>query len=78
MVDLGHRLAQRRQPGARAQRQAQVGLHAVKLGLGAADLVAAARQVDVGGGVLGIGAEHLHRRGDLLDRPHQKGVQRQI
>ena len=78
VVDLGHRLAQRRQPGARPQRLAQVGLHAVQLGLGAADLVAAPGRLDVGGRIVRVGPEPLHRLGDPLHRPHQERVQREI
>jgi hypothetical protein len=57
VIDLGHRLAQRRQAGLGGQGGQQVGLHAVQLALGAADLVAAVGDHDAGGRILGVGAE---------------------
>ena len=48
VIDLGHRLAQRGQPGAGRQGRAKLVLHAVELHLRAADLVAAARRDKAG------------------------------
>ena len=77
VVDLRHRLAQRRQPGAGVEGDPQIGLHPVQFRLGPADLVAAARELDPGLRIVRIGAEPLHGEGDPLHGPHQEQVQRQ-
>ena len=73
MIDLGHRLAQRHQPGAGAQGAAHLFLHPIQLLLHPADLVATAGGGD-GGGRLGVGAEPLDRgRHPPHRRQHQIG-----
>ena len=78
VIDLGHRLAQGRQAGLGGQGRQQVGLHAVQLGLGAADLVSTLGDNDARLRVAGIAAEGFHGPRDPLHRPDEEDVQEGI
>ena len=78
VINLGHRLAQGRQPRLGLQSGADIGLHPVKLGLRAAHLIAATGQTDLRARIFRVRPKALHGPGDALHGPNEEGVERQI